>query len=300
LYLAMVRFYRLSDNVDVSLDYVASLGVLYWSIDPVNYDQEGKLAKIRKERGYTYHDVVTVSPKTLPNYEDKIKHFFEEHLHKDEEIRFFLEGSGFFDVRGHTDEWIRIHASGGDMITLPRGIYHRYSNDDKNYAKVMRLFQGDPIWTPFNRAKETDTYTEREKYVSIYLNEVSPHMKRVQVESPTDFTDIVGRLSGNKVFLLFRSSTNKDTGAPSEIACQRAVPIVKSVLGAVLSEPFTLVDCEVEPTFKQNPDHFYRLHEKVKLPELPCLVFWGSGKSIQGSQLHDEETVTAFVKSVDK
>lgn len=37
------------------------------------FDEDGSYEKIRQERGYNYEDRLEVSPKTLPDYETKIK-----------------------------------------------------------------------------------------------------------------------------------------------------------------------------------------------------------------------------------
>jgi 1,2-dihydroxy-3-keto-5-methylthiopentene dioxygenase len=151
----------------VSLEKLATLGVLHWVLDADNYEDDVELEKIRKERGYSYEDFIEVSPNTLPGYETKIKNFFEEHIHTDEEIRYCLGGSGYFDVRDPEDRWIRIWVKKGDMIVLPAGCYHRFTLDESNYLKAMRLFVGEPIWTPYNRPQ--DEHPVRKDYITHFL-----------------------------------------------------------------------------------------------------------------------------------
>ncbi|KAF2897610.1 hypothetical protein ILUMI_08566 [Ignelater luminosus] len=136
----------------VSLEELFTIcGVEYFPINVNTYATDGVLDEIKKKRGYTYEDQITCSKECLPNYEEKLKNFFTEHLHTDEEIRLVVEGSGYFDVRDNNDEWIRIEVVPGDMIAIPSGIYHRFTLDSKNFIKAKRFFIGEPVWTPHNR-----------------------------------------------------------------------------------------------------------------------------------------------------
>jgi len=83
--------HRRTPNAPVPLKQLAELGVLHWHFS--GDEEDAGLLAVRDERGYSYKDVVNIHPDTLPNYEAKIKSFFEEHIHTDEEIRYVMDGS---------------------------------------------------------------------------------------------------------------------------------------------------------------------------------------------------------------
>uniref|UniRef100_A0A3Q4APK2 Acireductone dioxygenase n=1 Tax=Mola mola TaxID=94237 RepID=A0A3Q4APK2_MOLML len=156
--------HRLNPNQNVSLEQLRALGVFYWKLNADIYETDPELEQIRKDQGYSYMDIITIDKDLLPNYEDKLNMFFEEHLHVDNEIRYILDGKAYFDVRDKEDRWIRIAMSKGDLITLPAGIYHRFTLDESNYTKAMRLFVGEPVWKAYNRP--ADHFEIRQKYVA--------------------------------------------------------------------------------------------------------------------------------------
>ncbi|KJZ70810.1 1,2-dihydroxy-3-keto-5-methylthiopentene dioxygenase [Hirsutella minnesotensis 3608] len=150
----------------VSVSELAKLGVLYYylpSMDGVN--------DLATERGYKNRDEVKVSPDTMgAAYEEKVKTFFHEHLHEDEEIRYIREGQGYFDVRSENDDWVRVRLEKHDLLILPAGIYHRFTTDESNYVHALRLFKDEPKWTPLNRTPELNTNTMRVDYVKRFLS----------------------------------------------------------------------------------------------------------------------------------
>ncbi|KAK2587868.1 hypothetical protein KPH14_003965 [Odynerus spinipes] len=152
-----------SSQVLSSKDLYAITGVEYFKVDHDNYLNDPTLKELKESRGYTYEDEIVCSKECLPNYEEKLKNFFTEHLHTDEEIRLVLDGSGYFDVRDKNDQWIRIEVQAGDLIIIPSGIYHRFTLDTKDYIKAKRFFIGKPVWTPHNRP--ADDMTCRQQYL---------------------------------------------------------------------------------------------------------------------------------------
>ena len=111
-------------------DYLKKLGVIYHRCPAIS-----DVDTIAKARSYKNRDEITVSPEKMGDmYEEKVHMFFNEHLHEDEEIRYILDGEGFFDVRSEQDQWVRIRLEKDDLIILPSGIFHRFTTDTKNVS----------------------------------------------------------------------------------------------------------------------------------------------------------------------
>lgn len=103
----MVKIWLMSSTIDdprsechrdppeiLSVDNLKEIGILY------NYfDNKNGLESVAKARNYDYQDEVIINRDKLTNYDEKIQMFFKEHLHTDEEIRYVIDGCGYFDVR---------------------------------------------------------------------------------------------------------------------------------------------------------------------------------------------------------
>ncbi|CEF63578.1 1,2-dihydroxy-3-keto-5-methylthiopentene dioxygenase [Strongyloides ratti] len=147
----------------VSADYLASIGVRF---EKISVDEGiDKVIEYGKKIGYECHDIVTIN-ENIENYDEKLKCFYTEHLHTDDEIRICLDGSAYFDVRDKDNQWIRLKFTVGDLIVLPAGIYHRFTVDLSNNVKALRLFKSNPSWQAYNRDEQVDSMKIRSEYLA--------------------------------------------------------------------------------------------------------------------------------------
>lgn len=177
----MAKFYYFDDDsskpmtddhdsgIPVTESYLKSLGLFYRyapSIDDVN--------ELAIERNYKNRDNILLNDASFPggkkSLDEKLEMFFKEHLHEDEEIRYIVEGEGFFDVRDKDNKWIRAKLFKNDLLILPAGIYHRFTLSNKRSIEAIRLFKDEPKWVALNRSQSE---TDNNKYRKEYLKSIS-------------------------------------------------------------------------------------------------------------------------------
>lgn len=124
---------------------LAAVGVVHERL-PLD-DFQGALDRLRSERGYVAQDEIALRPDT-PGLEDVLARFKDEHLHRDDEVRFVLDGAGIFDIRGPDGRWIRVHVERGDLLVVPAMLYHRFFLTEQRQIRCVRLFKDAAGWVP--------------------------------------------------------------------------------------------------------------------------------------------------------
>lgn len=157
-------------GVAVLPEKLALLGVIYHYIDNLP-----ELEALATKRNYKNRDKISLSLDSFGGdqsaYDAKMRQFYKEHYHEDEEIRYILDGEGYFDVRDKEDRWIRAKLTKNDLLILPAGIYHRFTLLSRlQNVTAMRLFKDEPKWEAINRdeGRETDVRVQYAHSVAVW------------------------------------------------------------------------------------------------------------------------------------
>ncbi|MEE7546567.1 acireductone dioxygenase [Xanthomonas sp. Kuri4-1] len=96
------------------------------------------------ERGFKTVDVVSIAPDN-PKREEMRAKFLDEHFHKEDEVRFFVAGSGLFTL--HVDDKVyEIECVKDDLIAVPDSTLHWFDMGEEPYFIAIRFFTEPDGW----------------------------------------------------------------------------------------------------------------------------------------------------------
>ncbi len=102
--------------------------------------------RVQSDGGYGTVDVLRLA-KGTPNTAPMRAKFLEEHIHTEDEVRFFVEGSGAFylHLSGKVYQAICVR---GDLISVPAGTPHWFDMGPDPEFTAVRWFNNQEGWVP--------------------------------------------------------------------------------------------------------------------------------------------------------
>ena len=95
-------------------------------------------------RGFKSVDVVSIAPDN-PNREAMRAKFLDEHFHKEDEVRFFVAGSGLFTLHVG-DRVYEVLCECGDLIAVPDSTTHWFDMGPEPSFVAIRFFTEPDGW----------------------------------------------------------------------------------------------------------------------------------------------------------
>lgn len=94
--------------------------------------------------GFQSVDVVSIAPDN-PNRKALRAKFLDEHFHKEDEVRFFVAGSGLFTLHVG-DKVYEVLCEAGDLISVPDGMTHWFDMGPTPSFVAIRFFTTPDGW----------------------------------------------------------------------------------------------------------------------------------------------------------
>ncbi|HEY8587767.1 MAG TPA: acireductone dioxygenase [Rhodanobacter sp.] len=112
--------------------------------DEVIAAYRGDIDRLMGAEGYQSVDVISLTP-DHPERATLRQKFLSEHTHSEDEVRFFVAGSGQFTL--HIDGKVYdILCAQGDLIGVPGGTRHWFDMSESPYFVAIRLFTNKDGW----------------------------------------------------------------------------------------------------------------------------------------------------------
>lgn len=105
---------------------------------------QGEIDKLKGERGYQSVDVVRLLPDHPKRGELRAK-FLDEHTHDEDEVRFFVEGSGMFYLHAGGKVHLML-CERNDLLSVPAGMRHWFDMGPAPHFTAVRLFTRPDGW----------------------------------------------------------------------------------------------------------------------------------------------------------
>jgi len=100
--------------------------------------------RLMAEKGYQAVDVISLTP-DHPDRATLRQKFLSEHTHNEDEVRFFVAGSGQFTLH-IGDKVYDLLCEQGDLIGVPDGTRHWFDMSESPYFVAIRLFTNKEGW----------------------------------------------------------------------------------------------------------------------------------------------------------
>lgn len=144
-----------TDDADAIAAHLEGVGVLFerWgtrdlasgaSQDAILAAYAPEIDRLKAEGGYQSVDALSVAPDHPDRAALRTK-FLSEHIHAEDEVRFFVDGEGLFTL--HIDECVfNVLCTRGDLISVPAGTRHWFDMGAHPRFTVLRLFTNPDGW----------------------------------------------------------------------------------------------------------------------------------------------------------